>query len=121
MNHLFNSGNFAGFIGLALIVFVGIRLAKEGQIGGWLLAGGASLFAFSQIFRMYIEPLCHEPLHLTYSPFMITFVTALGAITSSLGFVMMPLGLVLLAVNNRSQVAPAATYDSASLGTPLAK
>ena len=107
MNHLLNSGNFVGFIGLALMLFVGIRQAKEGKSGGWLLAGGSALFAFSRLYRMYWEPLFQKELHLTFSQFMVTFTTALGAITLVLGFMMMLLGFVFLALDNhRSETSP---------------
>lgn len=119
MHTLLNSGNFAGLLGLVLMVYVGIRLGRVGHRGGWLIAVGSGLFVFSQLFRFYGEPYFHKPLHLTFNHFLITLVTSLSTITLSLGFLMIPLGLVLVAM--RQGKTAASRSEGAHLEESLAK
>lgn len=119
MQALLNSGNFAGLLGLLLIVYVGIRLLRAGHHGGWLISVGAGLFIFSQLFRFYGEPYFHKPLHLTFNHFLITLVTSLSTITLSLGFLMIPLGLVLVAMRQGQGLSSLSNTDGSSEGTHL--
>lgn len=104
MATLFHSGNLAGFVGLFLMVAVGLRLARQGHFGGWLLAAGAAFVGFSLIFRLYLEPLLQNPLHLTFSRTLITLVTMTPTMTLSLGFVLLPLGLFMIAARQQKDL-----------------
>lgn len=103
MESLFDSGNFAGLVGLLLMVAVGLRLAKTGYVGGWLLSSGAGLVAFSLVFRLYIEPLLVKPIHLTFTHGMITLATATPTISLTLGFVLISLGLFVVAARQQKE------------------
>lgn len=103
MASLLYSGNFVGYIGLALLVWVGVRLVRSGHHGGWLLSMGAALFAFSSLFQAYIEPLLVKPIHLTFSREMITLVTITPGMTLVLGFICLTLGLFMVAARQQKE------------------
>ena len=109
MNELLESGNFAGLLGLSLMAYVGFRLARTGHLGGWLLAAGAGLFAFARLFRLYAEPLLHEPLHRSFNHFSVTLVTSLPTITFALGIILIPLGIVFIALRQHNESVAVAT------------
>lgn len=103
MASLFHSGNLAGFVGLSLVIWVGLQLVRSGQRGGWLLALGAGSIAFSVVYRLYLEPLLVKPIHLTFSHGMITLATATPTISLTLGFILIPLGLFMVAAHQQKQ------------------
>lgn len=106
MASLFHSGNFAGFIGLALMIWVGFRLVRTGHKGGLFLACGSGLVAFSAIFRLYLEPLLQKPLHLSFNHSLITLVTITPTMTLSFGFMLIPLGLFMIAARQQKELKP---------------
>ena len=103
MAPLLNSGNIAGYLGLVLLIWVGIRLARFGHRGGWLMLVGASLLMFSFLFRSYIEPMLVKPIHLTFSREMITLVTITPTMTLTLGFLTLALGLFIVAAREQKE------------------
>lgn len=103
MESLFYSGNFAGLVGLSLMVVVGFRLIRNGQFGGWFLSLGASCFAFSIIYRLYLEPLLQKPIHLTFNHTMITLVTIAPTMTLTVGFILLTLGLLMVAARQQKE------------------
>lgn len=104
MSLLFQSANFVGFLGLSLIIWVGIRLILSGHRGGWLLSLGAAAVTFSFICRLFLAPLINEPLHLSFSYNQIAAVTALPAILLSIGFLLIPLGLFVVAARQEKEI-----------------
>lgn len=98
MNALLNSGNLAGYLGLALIIFVGFRVGRGGQFGGWLLALGAFLFLASQLFSSYAMPVLAEAILVSFSRTTIIAISTLPVVALTLGFLLIPLGLVLLGI-----------------------
>ena len=109
---LLRSGNFVGYIGLALLIWVGIRLVRSGHRGGWLLTMGAGLVTFSSIFHMFINPLLVNPVHLTFSRTMITLVTVLPPLTLTFGFMFLALGLFIVAAREEKLKLASARHDS---------
>lgn len=115
MEALFQSGNFAGFLGLALLAWVGIHLVRAGSRGGWLLTSGAFFVAFSVIFKLYIEPSLVKPIHLSFSHSTITLITATPTLTLSLGSILIPLGLLMVAAaQQKGQLQPAESRQTSS-------
>ena len=103
MAPLLHSGNFAACIGLALLIWVGIRLVRAGHRGGWLVSVGAGLVIFSFIFRIFINPLLVNPIHLTFSHSMITLVTITPGMTLTIGFLVLSLGLFIVAAREQKE------------------
>ena len=102
MKTLLYSGNFLSYIGLALLIWVGFRLVRSGRRGGWLLSFGTGLVAFSFIFRMFINPLLVNPIHLSFSREMITLVTMTPPVTFVVGFMILALGLFMVAAGEQN-------------------
>lgn len=98
MNSLLNSGNLVGYLGLALIIFVGFRLGRQHQAGGWVLGLGAMLFLLSQLFSTYVAPRLAEAVLVSFSRTTIVMLSTLPVVTLVLGFVLIPLGLLLLSL-----------------------
>ncbi|MGJ8726585.1 MAG: hypothetical protein ACSHYB_18720 [Roseibacillus sp.] len=103
MASLLHSGNFVGYIGLTLLVWVGIRLVRSGHRGGWLLSSGAILVAFSMIYPAYIAAMLVNPIHLTFSREVITLLTMTPTMSLTLGFVFLTLGLFMVAARQQKE------------------
>ncbi len=106
ISSLLNSGNLAGLLGLALMIWVGVRLILSGHRGGWLLSIGAGLVAFSMVYRLYLEPLLERPLHLTFTQTQIVLATAAPTISLTLGFLLIPIGLLMVAARQQKELKP---------------
>ena len=106
MTSLFQSGNFAGLLGLMLMIWVGIRLIRSSHGGGWLLVVGSALVAFSVVYRLYIEPLLQSPLHLSFTHNQIILATVAPAICLAVGFLLIPLGLLMVAARQQKELKP---------------
>lgn len=111
MSTLFDSGNLVGYFGLALIIFVGFRVGRGGQLGGWLIAMGASFFLLSQLFSSYIAPSLAEAVLVSFSRPTIIAISTLPVVTLTLGFVLIPLGLVVLGLREIKEGQSAGTLS----------